>query len=100
METDGVADPGGELRIVGQLEPADPVRRQAVSPPDALNRDQTDARHPAISRPLQWVVSPGGSAFKIGRTQVIGDAGTHPTDLRAAGAKGIPGRTPMFRSIH
>src|SRR3984893_5059047 len=45
IETDDVADLGGELRIVGKLEGTDAVRRQAMSLPDALNRGQANARH-------------------------------------------------------
>ncbi len=45
IETDDVADLGGELRIVGQLESADAVRCQAVGPPDPLHREQAQARH-------------------------------------------------------
>jgi hypothetical protein len=37
IETDDVADLGGELRVVGKLEGTDAVRRQAMSFPDALN---------------------------------------------------------------
>jgi hypothetical protein len=51
IETDDVADLGGELRVVGQLEGADAVRRQAMGAPDALHRGQADSRdlghHPA-----------------------------------------------------
>ena len=38
IETDDVADLGGELRIVGKLEGTNAVRRQAMSAPEALKR--------------------------------------------------------------
>ena len=40
IEAGDVADLGGELRIVGELEGADAVRGQVVGAPDALNRGQ------------------------------------------------------------
>lgn len=45
IETDDVADLGGELRIVGKLEGTDAVGRQAMSIPYALNRGQANARN-------------------------------------------------------
>jgi hypothetical protein len=45
IEAHDVADLGGELGIVGQLEGADAVRRQAMGLPDALHRGQAHARH-------------------------------------------------------
>ena len=41
-EADDVADLGGELRIIGQLEGSDSVRGQAVGPPDTLHRGEAD----------------------------------------------------------
>ena len=43
IKADHVAQFGGEGRIVGELEAADPVRRQAVGAPDALHRGDADA---------------------------------------------------------
>src|SRR5215213_12011301 len=43
VEADDVAQLRHELGIVGELEAADAVRRQAVRPPDALDRGDADA---------------------------------------------------------
>lgn len=45
IEANDVADLGGKLRVIGELEGANTVRCQAMGTPDALNRGQADARH-------------------------------------------------------
>ena len=61
IEADDVADLGGELRIVGQLK----VRKRCGVRPWARQMRWTEVRLTpaalAITRPVQWVVSPGGS---------------------------------------
>ena len=61
IEPDDVAQLVDEVRIVGQLELPITVRLQTMGAPDALNRTDADAAAFAISSPVQWVVSPGGS---------------------------------------
>ena len=51
VKADDIAQLGGELRVVGQLELAHPVRLQAVRAPDALHRADADADAPWPSRP-------------------------------------------------
>jgi hypothetical protein len=41
-KADDVAQLGGELRVIGELEPTHSVRLQAVGPPDALYRTDAD----------------------------------------------------------
>jgi len=84
IETDDVADLGGELRIVGKLEGTDAVRRQAMSLPDALNRGQANARHlghqpPGPVRRLAGRIAERQSHDPLGRIQ------------RQAGRTGRPG---------
>jgi hypothetical protein len=45
VEADDIAQLGREVRVVGQLELAQPVRLKAVRPPDALHRADADANH-------------------------------------------------------
>ena len=49
VEPDDVAQLGGELRVVGELELPHPVRLQAVGAPDALHRADADAGWPRPS---------------------------------------------------
>src|SRR6516225_3592572 len=43
VEADDLLELGRELRIIGQLEPADQMRPQAMSTPDPLYRTDADA---------------------------------------------------------
>lgn len=88
IETDNVADLGGELRIVGKLEGADAVRRQAMSLPDALTEVRPTPATLAICRPVQFVVSPGGSQSVRATTR----------STTASGSRGIPGGRVLSRS--
>ena len=88
IETDDVADLGGELRIVGKLEGTNAVRRQAMSLPDALNRGQANAATLAINRPVQCVVSPGGSQSVRATTR----------SATSSGRRGVPGGRVLSRS--
>ena len=63
------------LRVVGQLELAHPMRLQAMAAPDALHRTDADAaRSLAMAAPVQCVASPGGSASVIATTRSVTSA--------------------------
>jgi hypothetical protein len=102
IEADDVAHLGGELGIVGKLEHANPVRRQAVRFPDALHRGEADAgdlRHGAagpLCRLAGWfaqsqghdaighVVGQPGNPGRAGLVaQQAGDAFQHEAFLPA-----------------
>src|SRR4051794_5267806 len=63
IEADDVLDLFGEGGIFGTLEGAPAVGLQLVSPPDALDGSERQVHRLAMARPVQWVVSSGGSAF-------------------------------------
>ena len=62
IEPDDVAQFVDEARVVGQLELAHPVRLQTMGAPDALDELTLSPAAFDIRTPVQWVVSPGGSA--------------------------------------
>ena len=95
VETDDVANLGGELRIVGELEGADAARGQAVGAPDTLNRGQADAddpgHHPAC--PV------GGLARRLAQGQghdPFGDRVAQPGDPRRPGLVAQQARDALF----
>jgi hypothetical protein len=51
VEADDVAQLGREVRIVGQLELAQPVGLKSMRPPDALDRADADLNYPLIPLP-------------------------------------------------
>src|SRR5512144_404202 len=71
VEADHVLQLVGKLRIVGELELADPVRRETMAAPDALHRGDADPVALAIAAAVQWVASPGGSPAVNSTTRAI-----------------------------
>ena len=63
IKADDIDEFFDEALVLRQFERADTMRREPVRRPDALNRERrlTPAAS-AMARPVQWVVSPGGSA--------------------------------------
>ena len=61
VEADDVANLGGEVRIVGQLELPELMRPDAVAAPDAMHRTDADRAGRSTAAAVQCVVSPGGS---------------------------------------
>ena len=49
-----------KLRVLRQFERPDTVRRELVSFQDGLHRTQAHSGRLGSSRPVQWVLSPGG----------------------------------------
>ena len=85
VEPDDVAQLGGELRIVGQLELAHPMRLQAVLAPDALHRTDADARSPWPSRRPSSASSRPAVRPASRRPRVLATSGCQRRDARRAG---------------
>jgi hypothetical protein len=84
IEPDDVADLGGELRVVRQLELAHPMRLQPMRAPDALDRADADTGEPGhrFGRPV------GRLARRVVQAQgyhAIGDLRPKRGDARGAG---------------
>jgi len=62
IKADDVAQLGDELRVIGELEPTHSVRLQAVGPPDALYRTDTDPDRFGHGCAVQWVAFWDGPA--------------------------------------
>jgi hypothetical protein len=97
VEPDDVAQFGGELRIVRQLEPAHPVRLQAVRSPDPLHREDADPdsfRHDA-GRPVRRL------ARRItGRGQRDDLLGDLRAERRNAGRAGLIAQETVHPRVH
>ena len=61
IEADDIFHLLGQSQVGGALEGAQAMRLQPVGTPDALHGVQRQADVVAIARPVQWVISPGGS---------------------------------------
>ena len=84
VEADDIADLGGELRVVGQLELAHPVRLQAMGAPDPLHRTDADPGQPGhrLSRPMGRLPR---RVFEGQGDDAVGHFGGQRRDARRAG---------------
>ena len=72
VEPDDVAQLGGEVRVVGELELSQTVRLQPMGAPDPLHGADADPDLRSHAGAVQCVASPGGAA-RVRATTSLGD---------------------------
>jgi hypothetical protein len=83
------------LRIVGQLEPADQMRPQALSAPDLLHRTDANFNGLRLAAPVERLAVGGGPASARTRRPLLGSAAerARAASCRAKAPTRLPRRT-------